>query len=135
MDIQLIFSSAKAANRSSKFGLIVRPSEDFSQQTQIEYDFTTQQLFIDRTKSRDVSFDSTFPSVYYAPLWPSLNNTVTLHIFVDWSSVEVFGGQGETTITTQIFHPENATYAQLFSTGGSANNVQLRISEVRSTWT
>lgn len=134
VDIQLIFSSTEAVNGSSEFGIIVQASENFSQQTRIGYDFATQQVFINRTKSRDVSFHSTFQSVYYAPLSPALNNTVALHIFVDWSSVEVFGGQGETTMTAQIFPPENATYAQLFSTGGSTNNVQIRISEVRSTW-
>lgn len=135
VEIQLTFPSTEAANGKSEFGITVRASEDFSQQTRIGYDFTTQQVFIDRTKSGDISFDSTFPSVYYAPLSPSLNNTVKLHIFVDWSSVEVFGGQGETTMTAQIFPPENATYAQLFSEGGSTNDVQICISEVRSTWT
>jgi levanase/fructan beta-fructosidase len=136
VDIQLTFSSREAAtNGSSEFGIIVRASEDFSQQTRVGYDFATQQVFIDRTKSGDVSFDSTFASVYYAPLSPATNNTVTLHVFVDWSSVEVFGGQGQTTITTQIFPSDNATYAQLFSTGGSTNNVQFRISKVSSTWT
>ncbi|KUL89304.1 hypothetical protein ZTR_03631 [Talaromyces verruculosus] len=125
----------EAANGSSEFGIIVRASEDFSRQTRIGYDFATQQVFIDRTKSGDVSFDSTFPSVYYAPISLALNNTVALHIFVDWSSVEVFDGQGETTLTTQIFPPENATYGQLFSNGGSTNNVQIRISKVHSTWT
>ncbi|KAH8693063.1 glycosyl hydrolase [Talaromyces proteolyticus] len=136
VDIQLTFSSREPATKgSSEFGIIVRASEDLSQQTRVGYDFATQQVFIDRTKSGDVSFDSTFASVYYAPLSPATNNTVTLHIFVDWSSVEVFGDQGQTTMTAQIFPSDNATYAKLFSTGGSTNNVQLHISKVRSTWT
>nr|pir fructan beta-fructosidase (EC 3.2.1.80) precursor - Penicillium sp. (Strain TN-88) [Penicillium sp.]BAC16218.1 exoinulinase [Penicillium sp. TN-88] len=133
-EIELTFSSGDGTNGSSEFGIIVRASKDFSQQTRIGYDFTTQQVFVDRTKSGDVSFDSTFASVYYAPLSPASDKTVTLRIFVDWSSVEVFGGQGQTTMTTQIFPDENATNAQLFSTGGSTKNVQLRISKVRSTW-
>lgn len=63
-----MFSSAEAANGSSAFGIIVRASEDFSQKTRIGYDFATQQVFIDRTKSGDISFDNTFPSVFYDPL-------------------------------------------------------------------
>ncbi|EED15730.1 conserved hypothetical protein [Talaromyces stipitatus ATCC 10500] len=109
--------------------MAIPPSEDFSQ-----HDSTTQQVFIDRTKSGDVSFDSTLASVYYAPLSPALNNTVTLHIFVDWSSVEVFGGQGQTTITTQIFPPKMPRMRS-FSTGETTDNVQLRKSKVRPTWT
>lgn len=134
VDIELSFSSREATANGSSFGMIVRASEDFSQQTRVGYNFSTQQVFIDRTISGDVSFDDTFASVYYAPLLPASNNTVILHIFVDWSSVEVFGGQGQATLTSQIFPSDNATYAQLFSTGGSTKNVQLRISKVSSTW-
>ncbi|EED17085.1 inulinase precursor, putative [Talaromyces stipitatus ATCC 10500] len=138
LEIQLTFSSRETApgavQGSSESGISIRASEDFSQQTRVGYDFATKQAFVDRTQSGNVSFDSTFASVYFAPLSPAPDNTVSLRIFVDWSSVEVFGGQGESTITAQIFPPDNATYARLFSTGGSTDNVQVRISKVRSTW-
>ncbi|KAF7593921.1 hypothetical protein BBP40_010623 [Aspergillus hancockii] len=133
--IEVTFSNREAAATGNpEFGIIFKATKDFSQQTRVGYDFTTKQVFIDRTKSGDVSFDNTFGSVYYAPLSPSSDGTVTLRIFVDWSSVEVFGGQGETTITTQTFSSDNATSAQLFSFGGSTKNVQLRVSELRSSW-
>jgi sucrose-6-phosphate hydrolase SacC (GH32 family) len=53
---------------------------------------------------------------------------------VDWSSVEVFGGQGETTISTQIFPSNGATNAEIFSIGGNTKNVHVEINKIISTW-
>ena len=72
------------------------------QQTQIGYDATTHEVYIDRTKSGDVSFDPTFASVQRAPL-PLDHGLVRLRILVDTSSVEVFADQGQVVLTDQIF--------------------------------
>lgn len=129
--IDLSFSADSTA---SEFAIAVRASADSSEQTLIGYDFVNKQLFVDRTKSGDVSFDSTFASVYRGPLMPNARDKVTLSIFVDRSSVEVFGGQGETTLTAQIFPTSDATYAKLVSTGGSTNGVNVKFYNISSTW-
>ncbi|KAL4863628.1 hypothetical protein BDV12DRAFT_206332 [Aspergillus spectabilis] len=136
VSIDLSFSDKPAPQGSGarQFGITVRGPKDFTQHTRIGYDFSTKQVFVDRTKSGDTSFDSTFADVYYAPLVASAEGKVRLRVFVDWSSVEVFGGQGESTITAQIFPSDNATNAQLFAIGESVENVKLRITELRSTW-
>ncbi|KAL2814517.1 glycosyl hydrolase [Aspergillus cavernicola] len=135
IEINLVFSDREPSpTGDSEFGIIVRATKDLSQQTRVGYDFATQRVFIDRTRSGDISFDDTFASIYSAPLSPSSDGTVALRIFVDWSSVEVFGGEGETTITAQIFPSSNATYGQLFSIGGKTENINLHTKEIRSTW-
>ncbi|KAH8700645.1 exoinulinase [Talaromyces proteolyticus] len=133
--VDLTFSDrpSAASGASSQFGIIVRATADFSQQTRVGYDFATKNMFVDRTQSGDVSFDSTFADIYYSPLTAN-NGKITMSIYVDWSSVEVFGGQGETTLTTQIFPADSATYAQIFSTGVATNDVDVRIYKVSSTW-
>ena len=48
------------------------------------------------------------------------NGKVQLRLLVDWSSVEVFGGQGEAVITDQIFPDPASEGVQLFSESGTA---------------
>ncbi|OJJ00309.1 hypothetical protein ASPVEDRAFT_128290 [Aspergillus versicolor CBS 583.65] len=138
LEINLTFSDRNtnlSSSRSpSEFGISLRATQNFTQQTRIGYNFATEQIFVDRRRSGNSSFDETFASIYHAPLSPAEDGTVALRVFVDWSSVEVFGGQGETTVTAQIFPDEKATYARLFSTGGSTDDVQLSVREVESVW-
>ena len=130
LDIDLEFSPCGATG----FGIIVQATSDGKQQTRIGYNVTGQNMFVDRTQSGDVSFDKTFARVYHAPLAPNSEGIVHLRVLVDWSSVEVFGGEGEATLTAQIFPNRDARFAQLFSHGGSTENVKLGIRKVPSIW-
>ncbi|CAG8907741.1 unnamed protein product [Penicillium egyptiacum] len=135
LEIDLTFSNRQpsSSSDSSEFGIAVAATKDYTQQTRVGYNFGTQEVFIDRSQSGDMSFDGTFASTYSAPLSPSANGTVFLRVYVDWSSVEVFGGQGEVTITSQIFPSTEAVYGRLFSTGGATSNIKLGVKEVHST--
>jgi beta-fructofuranosidase/levanase len=132
--IELSFSDRDPAAGASQFGIIVLATPDHEQQTRVGYDFATKEIFVDRSQSGDVSFDDTFPATYYAPLAANAEGQINLRIYMDWSSVEVFGGKGETTITAQLFPSDNATYAHIFSTGGSTQNVRIGINEISSVW-
>ncbi|GFF41020.1 levanase [Aspergillus udagawae] len=135
LELELTFSSRESSSTvEAEFGVTVAATKDYSHETRVGYNFATQQVFVDRTRSGDVSFDGTFAGVYSAPLAPSADGTVSLRVLVDWSSVEVFGGNGEATITSQIFPASDAVYGRLFSTGGETRDVKLRVKEVRSTW-
>jgi sucrose-6-phosphate hydrolase SacC (GH32 family) len=125
LDITVAFSDRVAASSSSQFGIILRATSDLAQQTRIGYDFSTKRLFVDRTKSGNVGFDGTFPSTYFAPLAPSGDGRVTMRILLDRSSVEVFGGQGEVTISAQIFPQDNGVDVRLFSGGESTNAITI----------
>ncbi|KAJ5930348.1 exoinulinase InuD [Penicillium verhagenii] len=135
MKIELEFSDrSPAASGTSQFGIIVRATADLTQQTRVGYDFATKEVFIDRSKSGNVSFESTFASTYSTPLASNVDGKINMLLYVDWSSIELFGGDGETTMTTQIFPSDSATYSQIFSTGGDTTNVRLRIAQISSTW-
>ncbi|KAJ5837184.1 hypothetical protein N7447_003210 [Penicillium robsamsonii] len=125
LDITVTFSDRVAASSSSQFGIILRATSDLAQQTRIGYDFSTKMLFVDRTKSGNVGFDGTFSNTYSAPLAPSSDGNVTMRILLDWSSVEVFGGQGRVTISAQIFPEDNGVDVRLFSDGESTNDVTI----------
>ncbi|CAG8900632.1 unnamed protein product [Penicillium egyptiacum] len=116
----------------STFAIAIRASSDFKQETLIGYNFTSKEVFVDRRNSGDVSFDKTFASLYRAPLSASADKRINLQVFVDWSSVEVLGGQGEVSLTAQIFPEESATEARLVSTDGMTQDVRLQINGMGS---
>lgn len=134
--IELSFSAptGTAASQASQFGIIVQATEDMTQQTRIGYDFPSRQVFLDRTRSGIDGFDATFPRVYNTTLAPCEDGEIHLGLLVDWSSVEVFGGEGETTLTAQIFPREDARHVELFSTDGSTEDVKVEIWDVSSIW-
>ncbi|KAI3195383.1 CAZyme family GH32 [Penicillium roqueforti] len=119
---------------ASTFAIAVRASSDFKQETLIGYNFTSKEVFVDRRNSGDASFDDTFATLYHTSLSAGADKRINLQIFVDWSSVEVFGGQGEVSLTAQIFPKEDATEARLVSTDGVTQNVKLQITGINSAW-
>ena len=123
LDITATFSDRDSA--SAQFGLLLRATSDLTQQTRIGYDFGSKQMFVDRTKSGNIGFDGTFSNTYYAPLVAGSDGKVTLRILLDSSSVEVFGGKGEVTLSAQIFPQDAGVNVSLFSTGGSTNGVTI----------
>ena len=62
LDLEGVF----AAGTAKQFGVNVHTGN--GQVTRIGYDTTTQTVFIDRTRSGDVTFDPTFGGVQSAPL-------------------------------------------------------------------
>jgi sucrose-6-phosphate hydrolase SacC (GH32 family) len=136
IDVTLTFnvlSTNRSATRDSSIQLLVRANADSSQGTAIGYDASTQQLFVDRRNSGDVSFNSVFPGIYYASLIPT-QGKVTLRVLVDWSSVEVFGGRGESVITAQIFPRDADESMALLYTEGAFSDVSITVKNVTSTW-
>lgn len=112
-------------------GLKIRKGEN--EETVVGYNVEKQELFVDRTTSGEVAFDSAFASVDRAPM--SLeNNRIRLHLFVDWSSVEVFGNVGRVSITDRIFPSQESEGFELFSEGGSASLISMDIWELNSAW-
>jgi sucrose-6-phosphate hydrolase SacC (GH32 family) len=131
LDITLSFSSS---NAPTQFGIILRATSDLTQQTRVGYDFSTKKMFVDRRDSGNDGFDGTFANIYHAPLSAAADGKVTMQILLDWSSVEVFGGDGEVTLTTQIFPADSGADVLLFSTGGSTSGVTIEANILGSSW-
>ena len=71
-------------------------------ETLIGYDKSKGVLYIDRTKSGDVSFAKDFGKRYEAPL-ALTGNRMKLHVFFDNSIIEVFANDGVAAMTAQVF--------------------------------
>ncbi|MFJ4202919.1 GH32 C-terminal domain-containing protein [Streptomyces sviceus] len=121
LDIEATFSLRDA----DRFGLQVRTGAG-GEETVIGYDTTTQELYVDRTRSGATDFSSAFPGVQRAPL-KALDGKVRLRILVDQSSVEVFGGSGEAVITDQIFPHPDSQGVRVFAENGSVKLDRARV--------
>lgn len=118
-------------NNTSTLGLKVAKGN--RHETIVGYDVNNKNLYVDRTHSGDVSFSDQFPGLYKAPLEVE-NGQVTLHIFLDKSSVEVFGNGGRATLTDRIFPTPNSDGISLFAKGGSAGLISLDVWQLNSIW-
>ena len=118
---------------ATRFGLKVHAGSN-GEQTVIGYDTRTQSLFLDRTNSGQVSFNTNFPGRYTAPLAPDAQGRISLRVLVDWSSVEVFGQDGQVLLTAQVFPSPTSNGISLYATGGTALVQSLTVTPVKSVW-
>lgn len=139
LDVMLSFDTIPTSDYSDQedsiIRLLVRSNKDGSQATAIGYDASTQKLFIDRRNSGgDVNFHPVFPGIYTADLAPDAHGRVRIRVLVDWSLVEIYGGQGESVITAQIFPSNDNEYVSVKSTADVFKNISIKVREVASTW-
>ncbi len=59
---------------------------------------------------------------------------IQLSIYVDWSSVEVFGNHGKTIISDMIFPDSESRGLELYTIDGDLRVVSLQINDLVSIW-
>ena len=126
LDLQATFKAGTA----EQFGINVRTGN--GQLTQIGYDTTTNEVYVDRTRSGKI-IDPTFGAVHRAPL-PLNHGTIRLRVLVDNSSLEVFTDRGQVVITDQIFPDATSTGVSLFANDGTATLLSGAGWNMRSIW-
>lgn len=97
-----------------------------SEQTTIGYTTEYSTLFVDRTQPGQTAFKPGFAAVHSAEMHPS-GDAIRLQIFVDRSSVEVFGNGGQVVFTEQIFPNATSQGVELFVEGGEVRLSALDI--------
>ncbi len=120
---------ALALGKSSSAGIKVRTDKQ-NEATSIGVT-SKSELFVDRTKSGVGSMNANFPGRHVAPMVPDAG-VARLHIFVDRSSIEVFGGDGETAITDLTFPYLERHGVEFFSEDGNATIQYLKIWKLKS---
>ncbi len=126
-----IDTPAEADMLAAEFGFKVFKGQ--SQETVIGYDIASQSLFVDRTQSVDTTFAGNF-AVKSVGLMPTDSGTVKLHIYVDHSSVEVFGENGYITMSNRIFPDPQQDGVEVYAIGGKVKLNSLDIWELASIW-
>lgn len=104
-----------------------------SAMTVIGYDKMSQELYVDRTRSGQIGFHPSFPSLDRAPLVVE-DGRLSLEIFIDHSSVEVFAEGGLVTMTEQVFPAPGSQELRVFSHGGPTTVDRLAVRRIQSSW-
>ncbi|MGX5715201.1 GH32 C-terminal domain-containing protein [Arthrobacter sp. MAHUQ-56] len=118
-----------APGTATKSGITVLG--DSASSTVIGYHAATKELYIDRGNSGNVAFHPLFTSLDSAPVSVDAQGNVTLRVYVDRSSVEVFAQAGLRTITDQVFPAEGANQVALFAEGGTAHLKSITVTPLR----
>jgi fructan beta-fructosidase len=100
----------------------------------LKYDRASETLFLDRTRSGNISFNPSFPSVERVPV-KLKNGKLKLRILVDKCIIEVFVNDGEKTITDLAFPSKKEGQIQLFSEGGKSIFKAIKLWNIRPTRT
>ncbi len=103
------------------------------EETIVAYDAVNGYLFVDRTNSGQTNFNENFAGAHKAPL-KQVEGEIKLYIFIDRSSVEVFGNDGRVVITDRIFPSKGSDGISLFTEGGTTELLNLDIWQLNSTW-
>ncbi len=117
---------------ATEFGIRVLKGNE--EQTVVGYSTKSGSMYVDRTKSGNVSFHPAFAGKHAGPLEPNAQGNIRLQILVDASSVEVFGNSGETVITDLVFPDPSSNGLELFSEGGTCRIVSCKIYGLKSVW-
>ncbi|MFH5884812.1 glycoside hydrolase family 32 protein [Halalkalibaculum sp. DA3122] len=110
-----------------------RAAQGNGEETLAAYNNDTGQLFVDRTNSGNTAFNEEFPGIHEAPL-KTVEGEVTLHIFIDRSSIELFGNGGRAVITDRIFPSEGSDGISLYTEGGTAQLISMDVWQLESAW-
>ncbi|GMK45183.1 hypothetical protein PghCCS26_23110 [Paenibacillus glycanilyticus] len=121
-----------AGSAVSEFGFNVREGAG-SNKTVAGYRIADHQMFIDRSHSGVTDFSDKFSTYQEAPLQQAAKR-VKMNIFVDESSIELFGNDGEVVFSDVIF-PDPASRGMSFYTkGGPVTVVSLKVHALADTW-
>ena len=101
--------------------------------TIVGYDVARSELFVNRVGSGQAEFHPAFAGKHKGPLEPK-DGRVSLHLFIDDSSIEVFGNDGETVITNRIFPSPDSNGVELYSVGSTTEATSIQSWSLRSIW-
>lgn len=95
------------------------------------YDAKRHTVSFDRTESGLVDFSESFPAVTVAPTFEK-NGRIELRLFVDRSSMELFGNGGRFVMTNLVFPEQPYSSLSFESFGGKAKVKHLKIYSLTS---
>lgn len=96
----------------------------------LSYDAKAHKLSFDRRRSGLTDFSQDFPTVTTAPTFET-DGKLSLRIFIDRSSIEVFGNGGKTVMTNLVFPTVPYSSVSVSAKGGNARIENLKIYPIK----
>lgn len=97
----------------------------------MKYDNKNHTMSVDRRQSGVTDFSDKFPAITTAPTFEK-DGKINLRIFVDRSSIELFGNNGEFTMTNLVFPNKPYTNLTIESKNGNAVLDSLNVYAVKT---
>lgn len=116
---------------ATTFDCVIKHSNN--EETILLYNIDKEELIVDRSKSGEHGFSSSFQMAQHAPLAME-NHRIMLQIFIDTSSLEVFANDGIVAVTSLIFPEEGCKELILSSHSGSIKVHNLERTNLTSIW-
>ncbi|WP_019243322.1 MULTISPECIES: glycoside hydrolase family 32 protein [Bacillus] len=113
---------------AEKFGIKVRCSDDNSEETVIGVDVKNAKLYLDRDRSGKGVDGIRQTNINVQA------DSVSLHVYVDRSSVEVFANDGMINMTSRIYPKTTSLNVQLFADGGSVTISSAQAWKLKDVW-
>ena len=108
----------------------IRIANNAGEAVTLIYDASNHTLSFDRRSSGIVDFSQDFPAVTVAPTF-EIGRKISLRIFIDRSSMEVFGNDGKFVMTNLVFPTKPYTTLSIAADGGSARIENLKIYSIK----
>ncbi len=121
----------------NEVGLRVRKSD--TEETLIGFDAGSSEVFVDRTNSGKTDLidrngnSFKFGKGFAVPI-NSENKQITLHGYIDESSIELFVNDGERVLSNLIFPNATSSSLELYSIGGEAAFKSLDLYHLKTIW-
>lgn len=116
------------AIKSSSVNLTLSNKAD--EKVVMTYNPDKQSMSVDRTMSGITDFSESFPAVTVAPTHENVGK-VSLRIFIDRSSIELFGNNGQFVLTNLVFPTEPYTTLSIDAADGKAKVENLKIYSIK----
>lgn len=120
VDIDALKSSSVNLTLSNKAG----------EKVVMTYKPVERTMSFDRTQSGITDFSESFPAVTIAPTHET-SGEITLRIFIDRSSIELFGNDGQFVMTNLVFPSEPYSILAIETTDGNARIENLKIYSIK----
>jgi fructan beta-fructosidase len=118
-------------NMPEEFGLVF--SNQLGEKLVIGFNTRANQFYIDRSQSGKTGFSPEFPGLHYAPRLVN-DSILSMHLFLDYSSLELFADGGVVTMTETFFPNENFDHLSFFQKGGDVQVQKCEVFELRSVY-
>ena len=124
MDNSLELYAEFTVDTASEFGIKFCTGE--TEETVIGYNAGDQEIFLDRTRSGDSTFSNDFAGVHRASLIPE-QGKISMNIFTDSGSVEVFANNGRAVISDLIFPKTQNISLEFYTSDGRVHINRIEI--------
>jgi fructan beta-fructosidase len=129
--MEVLLSVDLKETTATDFGIELSNSKNES--LRIGFNKTTNQYYIDRTKSGKLDFSANFAGIHNAPRIGT-DNTLTMQLFIDLASVELFADNGSVCITDIFFPNEDFKILKLYKNEGEVKLLSGETYELKPIW-